>query len=388
MMHLIPVAIFLAFVPAPAATFPDAKHGNGQLVHVSGIPVLSVRGTPAEIGEQFGILAVKNAPDIDGLRKRFLKDAGQENSEFLVTLMARRLKASVPPEYLAEMEATCKAANRDLDQALFANTIYDLSSGMGCSTVVLSKDRNTTGGPILARNFDWLPTKGIMDHTLIVVYRPTGKRTFATITISPIIGCISGMNDAGLACTLNEVELRQSKDKSAFNWNGTPMMLAFRRVLEECGTVAEAEKLLRGMPRTTTASLTICDTNGGAVFEITPKAIAVRPPTNGVVCCTNHFCTVALNGDSKKCRRLPKLLALEAGDNALSPVDVFAKLDTVHQGKYTLQSMIFEPSKRVLHLKLSDGTGSATKRDAVRLELGPWFANGLGDPLPPQPTNP
>ena len=32
------------------------------------------------------------------------------------------------------------------------------------------------------------------------------------------------------------------------------MLLAFRRVLEECGTVAEAEKLLRGMKRTTSAA--------------------------------------------------------------------------------------------------------------------------------------
>ena len=75
--------------------------------------------------------------------------------------------------------------------------------------------------------------------------------------------------------------------------------MAFRRVLEECATVAEAEKLLRAMPRTTTCCLTICDKTGGAVFEITPKNLEVRSHENGVCCCTNHFRTEKLCVDDK-----------------------------------------------------------------------------------------
>ena len=59
------------------------------------------------------------------------------------------------------------------------------------------------------------------EHTLVVVYRPKGKHAFAAVTISPITGVISGMNDAGLAVTINEISLRQSADKATFDNSST-----------------------------------------------------------------------------------------------------------------------------------------------------------------------
>jgi isopenicillin-N N-acyltransferase like protein len=353
-------------------SFPAAKHGKGVLAYVQGVPVLTVRGTPAEIGEQFGVLAVKNAPDLDGLHRRFLKELGLDQAELLLKVMARRLEPGVPADHLAEMTAAGKAAGRDLDLLLFANAAYDLNSTMGCSTVVVEKARSETGGPLLGRLFDWDPVTGIDDHTLVAVFHPVGKRSFATVTISPIAGCISGMNDAGLCCTLNQVRLKQSKDKAPFDWTGTPTMLAFRRVLEECGTVAEAEALLRGMKRTTTAGLTVCDPNGGAVFEITPKSLEVRQPVNGVTLCTNHFCSEEL-GRGDKCKRLDKLAQLQKQDAKLGVDAIFTELDGVHQGKMTWQAMVFEPAAKVLHLKLGDGKTSATKSKTIRLDLGKMF---------------
>jgi hypothetical protein len=355
----------------PTVTFPEARHGNGRLRYVAGVPVLTVRGKPAEIGEQFGVLAIQNAPDLAGLHQRFLKDAGLDKQYPLVAAMAGMLKPNFPPHLLTEIEAAAKASGRDLGLLLFANTIADLSSGMGCSTVVVGKERSRTGGPLFGRNFDWFPTRGINDHTLVVVYKGQGKRSFAAVTIAPICGVISGMNDAGLCVTMNEVSIRQSRDKAPFNWKGTPLMLAFRQVLEDCGTVAEAEKLLRGMTRTTTVCMTVCDADGGAVFEITPKSLEVRRPENGVCCCTNHFRSEALCVN-RRCTRydlLAPLLAPDAGK--LGVPDVFAELDKVHQKSHTIQTMVFEPARRVLHLAYGDGP--STKLRPCRLDLGKLF---------------
>lgn len=354
------------------ATFPDAKHGKGELAHVKGVPVLTLRGSPAEIGEQFGVLAGKNAPGLNRLQARFLKDAGLEEQFPAIKLLARRLKANIPADYATELEAAAVAGGLDPDMLFFAASIYDLSSGMGCATVVVEKGRSATGQPLFGRNFDWLPTEGLPQHTLVAVFEPTGKHKFATVTISPITGCISGMNDAGLCCTLNEIPLRHAKDKAGFDWAGVPTMLAFRRVLEDCSTVAEAEKLLRGTRRTTAACMTVCDPAGGAVFEITPKSLEVRSAVNGVTCCTNHFCCDKLCV-GRKCWRLPKLLALETGDAKLTPADVFTRLHEVNQGGHTLQAMVFEPAARTLHLKLGDGVKPATAKEAVTLDLGALF---------------
>ena len=351
-------------------TFPDAKHGRGEMTHLNGTPVLVLRGKPAERGEQFGILAIKNAPAIDDLHLNFLKDAGLDKKMGFINLLVNKLKPGFPPEHFAEVEAAVKAADRDLSLILFANTVYDLSSMMGCSTVVVEKNRSKTGEPLFGRNFDWLPTKGITEHTLIVVSHPEGKRSFATITIAPIVGCISGMNDAGLCVTLNEIHLRESKEKAPFDWTGTPVMLAFRRVLEDCTTVDEAEKLLKGMKRTTTCCMTICDKSGGAVFEMTPQSVERRSAVKDVCLCTNHFRTDPL-ALVAKCWRYDKLSPLQTHAEKLGVDDVFGELDKVHQGKYTLQSMVFEPSVRKLHLKYADG--NATKQTASTFDLGKFF---------------
>jgi isopenicillin-N N-acyltransferase-like protein len=360
----------LASAADPRPTFPDAKYGKGELSHVHGMPVLVVRGKPAEIGEQFGVLAVKNAPGLDELHKNFLHDAKLEEKATVIKLLARRLKSNFPPDHLAEIEALVKASGRDLDLALFANTVYDLSSGMGCSTVVVEPGRSKTGAPLFGRNFDWLPSKGITEHTLLAVFHPEGKRSFATVTVTPIVGCISGMNDAGLSCTINEIHLKQSKDHAAFDWDGTPTLLLFRRVLEECRTVAEAEKLVRGARRTTAACLTICDKDGGCVFEITPKTVDVRSAVHDVCCCTNHFRCDGLSL-GEKCWRYDALEPLQEEDAKLGVADVFARLGKVSQGAHTLQSMVFEPAERRLHLKY--GPGPATKLEAKTFELGKWL---------------
>ena len=238
MKRFIPFLSILLFVPALQAgdpkPFPEAKYGKGELRYVDGMPVLIVRGTPTEMGEQFGKLAIANAPDLTGLHKRFLHDSKQEKNYGAILFAANRLKSRFPAHIATEMEAAAKAAGRDFSLLLFANTLADLSSGMGCSTIVVEPERSKTHHPLFGSNFDWLPTKGISDHTLIVVYKGEGKHAFAAVTITPIEGVISGMNDAGLSLTINEIHIGQSKDKSVFNWKGTPLLMAFRRVLEEC----------------------------------------------------------------------------------------------------------------------------------------------------------
>lgn len=371
--RLLPLIALVAFAPCLRAqtprTFPDGKHKGGEMKHVHGVAVLTVRGTPQEIGEQYGVLAIKNAPDLDGLLREFLKDTKTEDAFDGIKLLAGTLKKNLPPDHLTELNAAAEAGNFKKDVAYFANTVYDLRTGMGCATLIVEAGRSKADGPLFGRNFDWLPSKGLMDHTMVVVYRPTGKKAFATVTVSPITGCISGMNEAGVAVTINEIYTKQSRDKAVMNWKGTPTLALFRQVLEECGSVGEAEAFLKKAPRATTACMTACDPAGGAVFEITPKTVETRKAVNEVCCCTNHFRSDAL-GTGEKCARMDKLLPFQKGDAKFGVADVFAGLDKVNQGKMTVQAMVFEPKSRRLQLKLGDLKDSATKKDAVTLELG------------------
>jgi hypothetical protein len=71
--------------------------------------------------------------------------------------------------------------------------------------------------------------------------------------------------------------------------------------------------------------------------------------------------------DEDKCWRYSKLEPLLKDTSKMGVAEVFAQLDAVSQKRNTLQSMVFEPADRVLHLKY--GEGFATKKDAVKLDV-------------------
>ncbi|HEY3790171.1 MAG TPA: hypothetical protein VGL71_15030, partial [Urbifossiella sp.] len=88
------VFLAAATIIAPARgdelkSFPAAKYKNGELKYVDQVPVLTLRGKPAEMGEQFGVLAIRNAPDLTALHQQFLKDSGQESRYPFIVTMAR-----------------------------------------------------------------------------------------------------------------------------------------------------------------------------------------------------------------------------------------------------------------------------------------------------------
>ncbi len=372
-MRSLAVLLFVA-LPLLAAdpahpVFKEGKHKGGELKLVEGLPVVTVSGTPGEIGEQLGELIGKNATDPNPVLDDFLEAVGLKGMLPILKRLSGGLKGSFPADHLAEMEALAKHAGYEPDLLPVCNTIYDLSSSfMGCSTLVLDKTRTADGKVLFGRLFDWVPSKGLPERAVVLIVKPKGKRAFASVTLAPITGVISGMNDAGLCVTLNEIALKSAKDKSKFDWQGVPTLLAFRRVLEECETVAEAEKLIRSMKRTTTACMTVADTKGGAVFEISPKSVEVRTPTGGMLACTNTFVSEGLGTAAKPCPRLTKLNEAEKAEDKLSVKDLFARLDGVNQKKATIQAMVFEPADKKLHLKITDGQESATKAKTVVIE--------------------
>ncbi|HLZ07855.1 MAG TPA: C45 family peptidase, partial [Chloroflexota bacterium] len=221
---------------------------------------------------------------------------------------------------------------------------------------------------LFGRNLDY-PTLGFLhEYSLVTVYRPTGKRAFASVGVPGFVGCLSGMNDAGLAIAV--LEVYTSADNSAtFNPKGTPYAMCYRRVLEECATVEEAEKLLRSMERTTRNNLAICDRKGGAVFEITPKTLKVRRSADGLCPCTNHFRTkeLAVDTDCARFVALEKCKALEQ----IGVADLMKLMNSANQGNNTFQTMIFEPKPLKLHLSIGRLPSSAY--EPKLLELEPLF---------------
>lgn len=367
------LALVLCALPAVAGDkrFPEAKSGAGELKYVNGVPVLTLAGSPDEIGKQFGDLALTPAKKpLVGRVDAYMTKVGWGDAFPKMVKFAGPLFPMFPEHNQKELLAAAKTADVDVRLLTALNLIPDLAKLGGCSTFVVGPSRSSTGGPLFGRNLDWPPHEDLAEFTLVAVVRPTGKHAFAAITFPILLGVLSGMNDAGLCLTINEITASKDGSKNQ-DLSGVPMMFLFRKILEECATVHEAEKMLKAHKRTTWFCLTACDKTGGCVFETTPATVVRRSGENAVCCCTNHFRTDELSV-TKKCSRYPKLEAVQKADGKLGVAEVYKALGSVNQEVATVQSMVFEPATRDLHLSYGGGK-SSTEKPLARLNVGEMF---------------
>jgi isopenicillin-N N-acyltransferase-like protein len=368
----------------PPFRFPQARHGRGELVYRDGIPVLRVAGTPEEIGGQLGVLGVRPAPRLLDFPEDLLRD--RFKSRWLARLLARRATAvggrllnQFPDEPRRELEAMI-ATGLDRDRMVLGNTLYDLKNisalqVLGCSSLIVPPARSATGGPLFGRNVDFYDLGYLHAYSLVTV-RPRTARAlaYATVGFPGLLGCFSGMNEAGLALASHEVFGVPGPRR--YNPRGVPFTLAYRRVLEECSRTTEVADLLRGIERTTSTLLVVCDRDGGRVLEVTPDHVIDFPQEGHAITCTNHYRSpeLARRRPPKQFRtgeRLTTLTRLAAGRGGFGFGDLTAALHAVHQGPLTVQTMVFEPAAGVMHVGF--GLPPTTARPPVRIDLSPLW---------------
>ena len=360
---LIPLAAHTARA-GDSSLFAPGKCQSGELKFVDGLPVVSAAGTPEEIGQELGTLLKDPITKLLDKKNDIAQGFGLTQAPNLLVKMSRLVAPAFPDAQHREIEALAKTAGIDLDTLAFANIMYEVSHFPACSTLAVEGDRSSTGNPIFGRNLDF-PTFGFLDqYSLIEVIRPQGKHAFASVTFPGVVGVFSGMNDAGLC--LAQLEVNNSADHSPrVNLSGTPVAMCFRRLLEECSTVDEAEKLLREQNRMMMCNLAVCDRSRAAVLEITPKTVARRDDERGLCLCTNHFRTPELCVGTQ-CRRYDQLSHGQELDK-LGVSDVAKLLNSANQGGFTIQTMIFEPATLVAHISFGPAPASAQPLKTIDL---------------------
>jgi hypothetical protein len=356
--------------------FPAGKYGtSAELKYVNRLPVLVVSGSPEEIGAAAGALALKPGERVLGYPRELLKELGLEKTWALFLGTGKGMFKEFPPDARRELEAMARAAKVDRDAVIAGNTFFDVKKVVACSAVAVAGGRSATGGPLLARNLDYPSLDYIQHYSLVTVYRPTGKHAFAAVGFPGLIGCLSGINDAGLSLAVLEV-FSVKAGEPHFNARGLPYALCLRQVLEGCTTVAEAQKKLEGLRRTTTINVMVADRKEVAVFEVSPGRVVRRSAEAGTAVCTNHFCAAALKPEKPvdigySFDRFRKLEEVRGWQKKARPEDLLRQLDAVNLGEFTLQTMVFEPAALRLHLSI--GPVPASRGPLRTLDLGPLF---------------
>ena len=348
--------------------YSAAKQAPGELKLIEGLPVIIATGTPEEMGQQIGVLSATALQSLLAHQSQVAHGFGLSQAKPVWSAAGSAMLPRFPPDQRRELDAMAKASGLDPDLLVFANVMYDWSRLGGCSAQMFEPARSKTGGMLFGRDFDF-PTFGFLDqYSLVVVYRPKDKHAFASVTFPGLVGCVSGINDAGLC--LAELEVNSSKDGApGFDPAGVPVEMCFRRMLEECKTLDEAEKLLQSLKPSTMCNLAICDTQSAAVLEITPRNVIRRAAVDGLCSCTNHFRSAELS-TTTKCWRYQKLEDVR-GEETLGLDDMAKQMNRVSQGRLTIQTMIFEPSAKALYLSFGPAPSSA--RRLKRLDLAALF---------------
>lgn len=229
------------------ATRTVARSGEGFLEEIDGYRVLHLKGEPYEMGYQHGALLKEDIQEnIHYLFEVKAKDAtveflGQKFSpKQLVSLIAAGQRAHVPERFREELRGLADGAGCSLEDAIAANFIPELFHCSGFAVMNgATRDGTLYHGRVLDYSIDWK----LQEHAVLIVAEPAGRVPFVNVTYAGFIGSVTGMN-------AEHVSVGEMGGGGRGHWDGTPMALLVRRVLEEAKTLDEAVAIFRDTPRT------------------------------------------------------------------------------------------------------------------------------------------
>ncbi|KPK70519.1 hypothetical protein AMJ71_02970 [candidate division TA06 bacterium SM1_40] len=202
---------------ARTATSPSLPEVNGVLRELDGVEVLTLWGTSYEMGYSHGFLLGPRIMEV------WDRELVQGYWNLYAEYLPRTLEvAAIPPHHLNEFEGMLAGMTDNPDVELYVPQLgrefgvddliaLNCSSFPRCEAMAVWGDLTEDGSTIAARNFGYAvvpysyPGTTMLDNTLLIAYDPsrTGARRHFTVAWPGIIGCITGMNEAGVTLFIN-----------------------------------------------------------------------------------------------------------------------------------------------------------------------------------------
>jgi hypothetical protein len=166
------------------------------------------------------------------------------------------------------------------------STLFDVS--LGCTALGFAAEHTEEGEPKLSYNHDFPHT--FQPFLFVRRVEPPSPPSAAAsggalygsvaLTYGPLVGAIAGINQPGLAITVNQA---YPADVSRFR-RGWLVTLLVQECLDRCAGVEEAIELLTRRPATNGSIVTLVDARGGrAVVEVSGRLARVRRAEPGRV---------------------------------------------------------------------------------------------------------
>ena len=346
----------------PYQEFIPAKSGKGELFFdaESRVPIMVLRGSPAELGSQQGSLL---KPQLNTLITNYLnRFLHTKNGRVYAKLAMESMRKYIPKEYLEEITEMSKASGVPLDDILLLHTIIDEPKFPMCSVIIssglASKDKQT----IFGRNLDYLPLGVATYYNMITIYHPDNKKSFASIIWPGFTGVLSGINQDGLAIAmLVSLDGMDSSD-------GMPSVILLRKIMENAVNIDGAIEIIKSADRSAPINLAMVDANNQSVIaEITHNRVSLRYPEKGLLFSTNWFISSDINPGKGDNRYADMVRMADKYHGQLDMEKVISVLRAVKIDNINLQSMVIFPKERVLYF--ASGSRNAANEDFRKIDL-------------------
>ncbi len=286
------------------ASYTFSTGNNFLLKNKHNLWELYVEGDPLERGLAMGTLT-------DSLLKKqerifFSKINEIVPSKFKQRLLRvflkwynRKLYLNVPEEYKTEIYGISEYTSHDFDniaplylRSLYLHSAHDIGHALqdlalvGCSSFAAWDDKSEDRSLILGRNFDFYAGDEFAKDKIVAFVKPTKGYPFMMVTWAGMIGVCSGMNNEGLAITINA-----GKSKIPVIAK-TPISILTREILQYAKTIEEAIAIAKKRKVFVSESIMIGSAidKKAIIIEVSPNNFGVYDvPNSNQLICSNHF---------------------------------------------------------------------------------------------------
>ncbi len=287
----------LASQETAASREPPAFSGrqvneHGRLETIDGMLVLTLDGTPAEMGKAAGQLL---GPLIRRVLEAIItKGVAQGEEERRNLYRGSAVMEKYQPEaYCEELRAMAQAAEVDYESLLLLQYFGDVRrclAGAGasafCTSFAVLPPLSRGNICLVGRNFDYFD-QGVGEYaSLIIYYQPAGKIPFVSLSWAGIINGWTILNAKGLVVSNNT-----AVGAGVQSLEGISTCFLLRHIAENATSIADGIELVRRGPRACGTNLLIASGNppDAVIVEFDHRDIAVRRPENGFVGAANDF---------------------------------------------------------------------------------------------------
>ena len=261
---------------------------------INQLPVIELAGDFTQMGQQYGEACKQQIHELADIRLQaalqHAKDRGRNfNKQQALDLAAENIDfvKNYDANAFAEMQGICQAAGISMAELYIMQGLTDFRDflswgktpdGLGCTSLIISRERSKSGKLLLAQNWD-LQTSN-MPYVCFVKRRPQEGPQTLSLTIAGGLSMIA-INSEGLAIGTNNIKTIDSRP-------GLHYLNIIHKVMS-CRSVKEAVKTIDETRRSGAHYYLIGDKNGDfSGLECSATRTAELPAKNGLVTHCNH----------------------------------------------------------------------------------------------------